>query len=234
VCLFKSYTRLGRTNYIGDPDEEMEPTNASQPTEVSRVAVRLPPFWPERQALWFAQADSQFTLAGITDERTKFHHITSQLEQRYAAEVEGIIIPPPHHEPYTKLRTEILKRMALSKQQRSHQLLTLEDMGDRKPSQFLRHLRSLAPDMPDLHMRTIWFSRLPTEIQTSLACRPELDLEAAAACADCITEVLVVSPPALTSIAQPKDNAELSSRVEELTRQVAHSALTGFHGRLPQ
>jgi hypothetical protein len=31
VCLFKSYARLGRTNYIGDPDEEMKPTNASQP-----------------------------------------------------------------------------------------------------------------------------------------------------------------------------------------------------------
>jgi hypothetical protein len=57
--------------------------------------------------------------------------------------------------------------------------------------------------MPDLHMRTIWFIRLPTKIQTSLACRPELDLEAAAASADSITEV--VSPPALTSIAQPKD-----------------------------
>jgi len=24
-----------------------------------------------------------------------------------------------------------------------------EEMGDRKPSQFLRHLKSLAPDMPD-------------------------------------------------------------------------------------
>jgi hypothetical protein len=68
--------------------------------------------------------------------------------------------------------------------------------------------------MPDLHMRTIWFSRLPTQIQTSLACRPELDLQAAAACSDCITEVFC--PPALSSIAQPDDNAELPSRVEEL------------------
>jgi hypothetical protein len=93
-------------NHIGDPDEEMEPRNASQRTEVSPVAVRLPPFWPERPVLWFAQADSQFTLTGIIDERPKFHHTTSQLEQRYAAEVEDIIISPPHHKPYTKLRTD--------------------------------------------------------------------------------------------------------------------------------
>jgi hypothetical protein len=83
----------------------METTTTSQPSEVSREAVRLPPFWAEWPAVWFAQADSQFTLAGISDERTRFHHITSQLEQRYTAEVEGIIISPPHHEPYTKLRT---------------------------------------------------------------------------------------------------------------------------------
>jgi hypothetical protein len=55
--------------------------------------------------VWFAHADSKFILAGISDERTKFHHITSQLEQCYAAEVEDIIISPSHHEPYTKLRT---------------------------------------------------------------------------------------------------------------------------------
>jgi hypothetical protein len=163
--------------------------------------------------VWFAQSDSQFTLAGISEEGTKFHHITPQLRQRYAAEVEDTIISPPHHEPYTKLR------LAPSKQQRWHQLLTLEEMGDRKPSQFLMHLRSLAPDMPDLHLSTIWFSRLPTKIQTSLVCRPELDLEAAAACADSITEI--ASTPALTSIDQPADNAELSKRVDELERQVA-------------
>jgi hypothetical protein len=67
--------------------------------------------------------------------------------------------------------------------------------------------------MPDLHMRTIQFSRLPTKIQTSLTCCPELDLEAAASCADYITEI--VSPPALTSIDLPADNAELPKRVEE-------------------
>jgi hypothetical protein len=50
------------------------------------------------------------------------------------------------------------------------------------------------------HLRTIWFSRLPTKIQTSLACHPELDLKAAAACINEIVSLLV-----LTSIDQSAD-----------------------------
>jgi hypothetical protein len=44
--------------------------------------------------VWFAQAQAQFSLAGITHKRTKFHHVISQLDQRYAAEVEYIITSP--------------------------------------------------------------------------------------------------------------------------------------------
>jgi hypothetical protein len=197
----------------------MEAANTSQPMEISRVAVKLPPFWAERPTLWFNQAASQFALAGITDERTKFHHIVSQLEQRYAAEVEDIINAPPSHEPYTKLRAELIKRLSPSQQQCSLQLLSTEAMGDRKPSQFLRHLRSLAPDMPDLPLRTIWSRRLPTNIQTTLACHPDLDLDAAADRADRITDI--VATPALASTDRPATETNWHTDIQELKRQVA-------------
>jgi hypothetical protein len=73
--------------------------NATQSTEISRVAVRLPPFWPERPDVWFSQADAQFSLAGITNETTKFHHVISQLDQRYAEEVDDLITSPPSETP---------------------------------------------------------------------------------------------------------------------------------------
>jgi hypothetical protein len=75
--------------YIGDPDVIMD-ANATQSTEISRVAVRLPAFCPERPDVWFSQADAQFSLAGITNETTKFRHVTSQLDQRYAEEVDNL------------------------------------------------------------------------------------------------------------------------------------------------
>jgi hypothetical protein len=77
----------------------------------------------------------------------------SQLNHRYAAEVD-IITSPPQHDPYTKLRTELLNQLPLSREQRPRHLM-LEEMGDRKPSEFLRHLRSLVPDLPDYVLHTI-------------------------------------------------------------------------------
>jgi hypothetical protein len=41
--------------------------------------------------VWFAQTETQFFLAGVSSETAKFFHIISQLDHRYAAEVEDII-----------------------------------------------------------------------------------------------------------------------------------------------
>jgi hypothetical protein len=69
--------------------------------------------------------------------------------------VDDIITYPPQQGPYTKLRIELLKRLSPFREQRVSQLLTPESVGDRKPSQFLRHLKSLVPDVPDYLLRTI-------------------------------------------------------------------------------
>jgi transcription initiation factor IIF auxiliary subunit len=106
-------------------------------SEVARVAVRLPPFWPECPDVWFSQTDSQFAIAGITSETTKFHYVVSQLEQKYAAEVDDLITSPPQDQPYSTLRSTLLTRLSPSIEQH-HQLLHHEEMGDRKPSQFLQ------------------------------------------------------------------------------------------------
>jgi hypothetical protein len=56
-----------------------------------------------RPAVWFAQAEAQFFLAAVSSEKTKFIHVISQLDHRYAAEVEDIITSPPERNPYTTL-----------------------------------------------------------------------------------------------------------------------------------
>jgi hypothetical protein len=153
--------------------------DSSQGGHIHMAAVRLPPFWPDQPRLWFAQAEAQFALASVTSEKTKFNYVISQLEYRHAAEVEDIIISPPADEPYTTLKAELVRRLSSSRDQRVCQLLTHEEMGDRKPSQFLRHLKSLAPDVPDDFLRSIWSSRLQPHIQTILAGQAEGNLDAA-------------------------------------------------------
>jgi hypothetical protein len=110
-------------------------------------------------------------------------HITSQLNHKYAAEMEDIITSPSYHDPYTALKTELLNRLSPTREHRARQIITHEVMGDRKPSQFLRHLRSLAPDLLEYFLRSIWCSRLPRHVQTALAGQPEIGLDAAARCA---------------------------------------------------
>jgi hypothetical protein len=91
----------------------MKDTEGS-PAEISRVAVRLPLFWEERPDVRFAQVDAQFSLAGISDEKSKLYHVISQLNHQSSSVVD--IITSPQKDPYTKLRTEIVNRLAPSKE----------------------------------------------------------------------------------------------------------------------
>jgi hypothetical protein len=86
----------------------MEVADSSPPAEVSRVAVWL--------AVWFAQAEAQFFLAGVSSETTKFFHEISQLDHRYSAEVEDIITSPPERDLYTKLRNELVQQLSPSRE----------------------------------------------------------------------------------------------------------------------
>jgi hypothetical protein len=88
-------------------------------------------------------------------------------------------------------------------------------MGDRKSSHFLRHLKSLLPDVPEDFLRRIWSSMLPTHIQTILA---EGTLDAAKQLGDRIVEVAPL--PTTVSVAQAPDSANLLKRIDYLSRQV--------------
>ncbi|PNF17992.1 hypothetical protein B7P43_G17333 [Cryptotermes secundus] len=173
-------------------------TSRPVPTETPTIAVRLPPLWADRPAVWFAQAEAQFTLAGIGSEQTKFCYVISQLDQRYVSEVENIITSPPERGPYTLLRTELVRRLSPSPEERIRQLLTVEEIGDRKLSQFLIYLKSLAPEVSDNVIRSVWTNRLPRNVQSFLAGQNESNLEAAALCADRVSKVEV--RPAFASV----------------------------------
>jgi hypothetical protein len=61
---------------------------------INRVGIRVPLFWPKKPAMWFAQLEGQFALSNITQDVTKFYYVISQLDNKYAAEVEDVITNP--------------------------------------------------------------------------------------------------------------------------------------------
>lgn len=200
-------------------------TGPPAPAEVLGVGVRLPPFWPEEPALWFAQVESQFTLSKITTDNTKFCYLVAQLDHQYAAEVRDVITNPPANDKYAKLKNELIKRLSASRERRVKQLLMHEELGDRKPSQLLRHMQSLAgPSVPDEFLKSVWSSRLPTNILTIIASQDDLPLEKIAELADKVHDI-APSPPQVASTSAIPEPAHLYSdlarQVSELTRQVA-------------
>ncbi|KAJ0171422.1 hypothetical protein K1T71_001178 [Dendrolimus kikuchii] len=191
-------------------------------SDVFRVGVRLPPFWPENPAVWFAQVESHFALSGISDDKTRFHFVISQLEHRFAAEVTDIIVSPPANSKYDTLKTELVKRLCHSREKEVKQLLTHEEMGDRRPSQFLRHLRQLAgPEVPEEFLKTIWTSRLPTHVQTAIASQPRADLSSLADLADTVLDIVSSNPQTAALSQSPGSTLDvLVKQVAELTRRV--------------
>ncbi|KAK3916919.1 Myosin-3 [Frankliniella fusca] len=202
-----------------DLQRRLQQTPEGPPAAVSRISVKLPPFWRDRPTLWFSQVEAQFSLAGITQEATKYAYVVSHLDEKYANEVDDIITSPPAENPYTTLKTALIKRVSLPEDQRIKQLLIDEDIGDRKPSQYLRHLRSLAGPAfgQDKLLRTIWLQRLPINAQAILQTQPATaSLDDLAEVADKIVAVQPTPAPAVHAVASKAPPEQLDNQLTEL------------------
>lgn len=192
--------------------------------EVSRVGIRVPPFWPEQPAVWFHQIEAQFALSGVTADVTKFYYVMAQLEPKYAVEVQDIFANPPDSEKYETLKRELIHRLSRSQSQRIRQLLEQEEMGDRTPSQFLRHMKSLAgTTVSDDFLLTLWSSRLPAMTRAIVTAQADLPLAKLAEIADQIhegsaqTQVASVATDNVTELLLKRLEG-LESKIAELSR----------------
>lgn len=101
-----------------------------------RTAAKLPTIWQNRPATWFAQVECQFNIAGIIMDQTQCDYIVAQLDSRIIGEFEDIVTQPPltQHTDKDKqltLKTELIRRLSSSEEQRLRQLINEEELGDR-------------------------------------------------------------------------------------------------------
>ena len=210
----------------GGDEEAVAPTGRAEDATpaVSAVQLKLPPYWPTDPEVWFAQVEAQFATRNIRAQKTKFDHIVASLSPTFATEVRDLILRPPPENPFDVLKEQLIKRTAQSEQRKLQQLFSSEDLGDRKPTQFLRHLQQLlgerATTIDNTFLRELFLQRLPSSVKMVLASTPNtVSLENLAEIADKIMEV---APPTPTVGAVQLEQApQFTSELQHLRSEVA-------------
>lgn len=197
-------------------------------TNLCSIKPKLAPFWLDRPAGWFAHVEAQFALARITADETKYNYVVSHIDSRLSRDVEDLVTnPPPKGQRYEWIKEQMIKRFSASEAQRVRQLISGEELGDRKPTQFLRHLRSLSGKcLPDERiLRELWLQRLPRNVQEILTAQSELPLDKVAEIADKILEVsplsASVSAVQNTPTVTPSELTAITTQIASLAKQVA-------------
>ncbi|XP_077270157.1 uncharacterized protein LOC143901605 [Temnothorax americanus] len=158
--------------------------------QINRIGVKVPPFWADEPELWFAQLEGQFMLGGITQDSTKYAYVLAHIDTKHAKEIKDLITKLPEADKYASIKKTLIQCLSVSQEQQIRQLLEHEEMGDRRPSQFLRHLQALASSViPEQLLRTLWMGRLLSQLQVIFATRTADNLKAVAEQADRVFEV---------------------------------------------
>ncbi|GFS93834.1 putative gag-pol protein [Nephila pilipes] len=136
-------------------------------TEINRVAVKPPIFWRNKPKLWFLQLEAQFANSGISQDATKYNIVVAALDENVLDFVVDILSNPP--EKYDTLKKALLNRLTDTEESRLKKLLTDLELGDKRPSDLLRQMKSLAGNsISDEIIKSLWLQRLPQQTQAIL------------------------------------------------------------------
>ena len=187
--------------------------------DTSAVSIKLPPFWPADSELWLAQVEAQFAIRNITTQITKFNHVVGSLSPDVATEVRDILLNPDPNNPYDQLKAALSKRTAISEEKRLRELLSSEEIGDRKPSQVLRRMQQLAGGqaVDQKLMRSLFLQKLPTSVQQiAAAVGDKVELSELAEMADSILEVTGGAQAHVSAVSENPVAVEINQLKEDM------------------
>ena len=185
---------------------------------ISRVAMKIPPFMKDDVELWFNVLESQFQLSNISQEDTKYNYVVANLTNPDAINAVREFITNKPNNPYTTIKERLIKAFKESEDEKIQKLLNDLQLGDKKPTAFLREMRGLAENrVTDQFLKPIFFKHLPTNIQQILEAMPSANLTDAAEAAD---KMLRHSTVNVNAIQNTNDNPILNL-VQNLAKEVA-------------
>lgn len=200
-------------------------------SELNAVALKLPQFWEKMPSHWFLHIESQFATRSITRSQTKYDYVIASLSQEAIASIYDVMneisssqgTDDAIDDPYEHIKKFLIERHTLSESARIETLLSGLELGDKKPSEFFRSLKTLAGTsdaVNDKLILNLWMRRLPTMVQATLKAIPKAEIPDQLSMADNVYEIYRQQ-----SISQPSINVLSHSRSEQTTLNdvIAHN-----------
>ena len=78
-----------------------------------------------------------------------------------ADRVQAVILSPPE-EPYDMLKAALIDAFGKTQAQKDQDVLNINGLGDKKPSELLQHIRNLYANLATL-VKAFFLAQLPTE-----------------------------------------------------------------------
>ena len=196
-------------------------TAANAAAQLAPVSVKLPEFWNNDPDIWFAQVQSQFNLKGITSDGTKFDHVVASLDSKSASEVRSILLHPPATEKFETLKQALIKAFGKTQCQKDAELLSMNGLGDRKPTALLRYINSLNDD-PETLKRALFLMNLPVDVRNIIVSQKIESLDELAEAADRVVDSKVVSTSQAMSSINTSDEYVAQVKTNHKTQAESH------------
>lgn len=187
-------------------------SNENNENQVSRVAIKPPPFYRHNPAVWFRQLESQFELAQITNEQTRYHHVMATLPEDVAINLN------PTLNTYSGLKDLILQIYQKSKSELLEDALGSVSLDGQKPSLCVLRLQrklqecGLEPDEALIKHKVL--QAMPSDTRTTLAGQTQnANLTTFSSVADAVYVMSQQQQPSINAVAKSQPvSQQISSR----------------------
>ncbi|XP_063369336.1 retrovirus-related Pol polyprotein from transposon 412 [Cydia amplana] len=193
------------------PAEETSPSPAaallSHDVAAISLSLRVPPFWRDQPILWFCSFEAA-TAELKRSQAQLAQMVIAQLEKQDIQNISDLIYSPPEENYYTVIKNRLISVYEESNSAQTKKLLSQVELGEQKPSQLLRRMKTLNKEkFPETTIQMMWLDHLPPHIRSVLtvseAFKIKTTLEDLALLADKMLEHTLTSSHQIAAVSSP-------------------------------
>lgn len=206
----------------------------SAPTDINALIVKLPAFWSNNPSIWFIQAEAQFSLGKITADLSKYNYVVGTLPEHIADSISDVLENPPATNLYNNLKEALIKRHSLSIEARIRKLVSDEEMGDKKPSEYYRTLKKLSGSTTAVGeglLKELWMNRLPQAVGVALIPQKNDDIDKLIKLADQVWEAIKTANVSAVSAKSIPSDDNIRSEINSLKAMIEKLSLDRSRSR---